>query len=151
MKHRCFQKEGDEAYTQVKVMEPKQERGQKQKTRDDLSGTQKQSGTSVQGPTCQCRLDPWVRKTPQRRAQHPVPVFLPGESHRQRNLAGCNPQSHMETDVTEANQHTHTYIENQPVRIGSTVKFFLRPKLKVFNTAGYSVSLNAIPCRVWNN
>ena len=39
MKHRCFQKEGDEAYTQVKVMEPKQGRGQKQKTRDGLSGT----------------------------------------------------------------------------------------------------------------
>ena len=28
--------------------------------------------------------DPWVRKTPWRRAQQPTPVLLPGESHGQR-------------------------------------------------------------------
>ena len=31
----------------------------------------------------------------------PTPVFLPGESHRQRSLAGYNPQSHKELDMTE--------------------------------------------------
>ena len=42
-------------------------------------------------PACQCRrpkkcrLDPWVRKTPRRRAWQPTPVFLPGESHGQRS------------------------------------------------------------------
>jgi len=33
-------------------------------------------------------FDPWVRKIPWRRARLPTPVFLPGESHGQRSLAG---------------------------------------------------------------
>ena len=36
------------------------------------------------------RFDPWVGKIPWRRAWQPTPVFLPGESHGQRNLAGCS-------------------------------------------------------------
>ena len=34
------------------------------------------------------RFDPWVGKIPQRRAWQSTPVFLPGESHGQRSLAG---------------------------------------------------------------
>ena len=43
-------------------------------------------GASSKEPACPCkrykshRLDPWVRKIPQRRAWQPTPVFLPGES-----------------------------------------------------------------------
>ena len=33
------------------------------------------------------RFDPWVGKTPWRRAWQPTPVFLSGESHGQRSLA----------------------------------------------------------------
>ena len=33
----------------------------------------------------------WVRKVPWRRAWQPTPVFLPGESHEQRKLAGYSP------------------------------------------------------------
>ena len=33
-------------------------------------------------------FDPWVREIPWRRAWQPTPVFLPGESHGQRSLAG---------------------------------------------------------------
>ena len=33
-------------------------------------------------------FNPWVRKIPWRRAWQPTPVFLPGESHGQRSLAG---------------------------------------------------------------
>ena len=29
------------------------------------------------------RFNPWVRKIPWRRAWHPTPVFMPGESHGQ--------------------------------------------------------------------
>ena len=39
----------------------------------------------------QCRrhgFNPWVRKIPWRRKWQPTPVYLPGESHGQRNLAG---------------------------------------------------------------
>ena len=38
---------------------------------------------------CQCRrlrFDPWVGKVACRREWLPTPVFLPGESHRQRSL-----------------------------------------------------------------
>ena len=47
--------------------------------------------------TCQCRrcqrrgLNPWVSKIPCRRTWQPTPVFLPGESHGQRSLAGYSP------------------------------------------------------------
>ena len=46
-------------------------------------------------------LDPWVRKAPWRRAGQPTPVFLPGESHGRRSLAGCSPRGHKESDTTE--------------------------------------------------
>ena len=42
----------------------------------------------------QCRrhvLDPWVGKISWRRAWQPTPIFLPGESHGQRSLAGYSP------------------------------------------------------------
>ena len=47
--------------------------------------------------TCQCRrherrrFNPWVGKITWRRAWPATPVFLPGESHRQRSLVGCSP------------------------------------------------------------
>ena len=31
----------------------------------------------------------------------PIPVFLPGEAHGQRNLAGYSPWGHKESDTTE--------------------------------------------------
>ena len=34
---------------------------------------------------------PWVRKIPLRRKWQLIPVFLPGESHGQRNLGGYSP------------------------------------------------------------
>ena len=37
------------------------------------------------------RFDPWVKKVPWSRKQQPTLVFLPGKSHRQRNLVGYSP------------------------------------------------------------
>ena len=34
-----------------------------------------------------------------------TPVFLPGESHGQRSLAGCSPRGHKELDTTEVTEH----------------------------------------------
>ena len=34
--------------------------------------------------------------------REPTPVFLPGESHGQRSLAGYSPWGHKESDTTEA-------------------------------------------------
>ena len=44
-------------------------------------------------------FDPWVRKIPWRRAWQPNPVFLPGESHGQRNLEDYSPWSCTESDM----------------------------------------------------
>ena len=46
-------------------------------------------------------FDPWVGKICWRNAWQPTPVFLPGESHGQRGLAGYNPWCHKESDMTE--------------------------------------------------
>ena len=60
---------------------------------------------------CQCRshrrhgFNPWVGKIPWRRGWQPTPVFLPGESHGQRGLAGYSPWDCKELSMTE---HTHT-------------------------------------------
>ena len=43
----------------------------------------------------------WNRKSPWRREWLPTPVFLPGESHEQRSLAGYSPWGHKESDTTE--------------------------------------------------
>ena len=62
-------------------------------------------------PTCQCRrpkrfgFSPLVGKIPWRMAQKPTPVFLPEESHRQRNLVGYSPWGHTESDTTEVTKH----------------------------------------------
>ena len=46
---------------------------------------------------------------PRRRKWQPTPVFLSGESHGQRSLAGCSPLGRKESDTTEhAHTHTHT-------------------------------------------
>ena len=37
------------------------------------------------------------------------PVFLPGESHGQRNLASYSPWDCKESDTTEGLTHTHTH------------------------------------------
>ena len=47
------------------------------------------------------RFEPWVRKIPRRRAWQPTRVFLPGEFHEQRSLAGYSPKGHKELDMTK--------------------------------------------------
>ena len=47
------------------------------------------------------------RKIPWRRKWQPTPVFLSGESQRQRSLVGSGPLGHRESDTTEATEHTY--------------------------------------------
>ena len=55
----------------------------------------------------QCRIgrrrgfSPRVGTIPWRMAWQPASVFLPGEAHGQRNLAGYSPRGCMEPDTTE--------------------------------------------------
>ena len=66
-----------------------------------------QGGTSGKEATCQYRrhrrhrFDPWVRKIPWRRARQPTPVFLPGDFHGQRSLAGYTVHGATGLDTTE--------------------------------------------------
>ena len=46
-------------------------------------------------------VDPWVGKIPWRRNWQPTPMFLAGEFHEQRSLAGYSPWGHKESDMTE--------------------------------------------------
>ena len=52
------------------------------------------------------RFDPWVRKTPWRRAWQPTPVFLLGELNGQRSLVGYTVHGVAELDTTERLIHT---------------------------------------------
>ena len=45
------------------------------------------------------RFNPWIRKIPWRRKWQPTPLFLPGKSHGQRNLAGYSPWGCKESDT----------------------------------------------------
>ena len=47
------------------------------------------------------RFNPWVRKVPWRRKWQPTPVFLSGEFHRQRSLAGYSQWNCKELDTSE--------------------------------------------------
>ena len=65
-------------------------------------------GASVKKPSANAgdvrdanSIDPWVRKIPWRSTWQPIPVFLPGESHGQRRLAGYSPLGRKESDMTE--------------------------------------------------
>ena len=50
---------------------------------------------------------------PLERAWQPTPLFLPGEFHGQRNLAGYRPWGRKESDMTEQlGTHTHTNIHH---------------------------------------
>ena len=66
------------------------------------------AGAGGKEPACQCRrhkrhgFDSWVGKIRWSRAQQPTSVFLPGESHGQRSLAGYSPWDRKESDTSEA-------------------------------------------------
>ena len=106
------------------------------------------------------RFDPWVRKIPWRMEWQPTSLFLPGEFHGQRNLAGYSPWvAKSWTQLSDwhfhflsfihTHTHTHTYICNsylhwlpgKPMFVPSTVKwpqysfkFFLQvPKQSFLN------------------
>ena len=59
-----------------------------------------------------------------RRKWQPTSVFLPGESHGQRNLVGYSPQGCKELDMTEATEQAHT---PKPFLAGGPYKKKWRP------------------------
>ena len=87
-------------------------------------------GASGKEPACQCRrhkrcgFDPWVGKIPWRRSWQPTPVFLPGESHGQRSLAGYGPWSHEELDTIEVTKHARKRGGRREVALGTIYQDF---------------------------
>ena len=73
-------------------------------------------GTTGKEPAYQCRrykrcgFNPWFENIPWRRAWLPTPVFLLGETHRQRRMAGSGPWGWKELDMTEETTCLHIYI-----------------------------------------
>ena len=81
---------------------------------------------------------PGVRKIPWRRAWQPIPVFLPGEFHGQRSLAGYSPWGHKESDLTEVwlrwlstQAHTRAHTVDNAVRVSSTTKWVSDARIHV--------------------
>ena len=78
------------------------------------------------------RFYPWVKKICWRRAPKPTPVFLPGESHGQRRLAGYSPQGLKELDVAEATEHARMhawFYEKSDIsfeKLGKAIKKYIR-------------------------
>ena len=59
---------------------------------------------------CKCRrqgFNPWVRSIPWRRKWQSTPVFLPGKSHRTKNLVGYTPWGHKKKSDKTEELHTH--------------------------------------------
>ena len=66
-------------------------------------------------------------KIPWRREWQSTPVFLPGESHGQRSLAGYSPWGRKVLDMTEATQHSHELFSG---RAGTTAHLSLSSLLE---------------------
>ena len=62
-------------------------------------------------------MDPWVWKIPWRRAWQPIPVFSPGKSHGQRNLAGRSLQGCRVRHSTRDLEHTQVSLRQVLDRI----------------------------------
>ena len=59
-------------------------------------------------------FSPWVKKIPRRRKWKPTPVFLPGKSHRQRNLVGYSLWGRKPVSTQLLNEN-HCPFKNLPV------------------------------------
>ena len=68
-------------------------------------------GSVVEESAGQCRrwgFEPWFGKIPWRRKWQPAPVFLPGESHGQRNLVGYSTWGCAALDMSEHANLAHS-------------------------------------------
>ena len=96
-------------------------------------------GSDGKASTCQCRrpwFDPWIRKIPWRREWQPTPIFLPGEFHGQRSLAGYSPWGRKESDTTERLARAHTPAAAVPRFPGSlcSSSAFVRSPAETFSS-----------------
>ena len=75
---------------------------------------------------------PGLGRSPGRRKWQPIPVFLPGESHGQRSLAGYSPRGPKELDMTE--QLHFLYIQDDVDRLyANTMPLYIRGICEFWN------------------
>ena len=85
-------------------------------------------------------FDPWAGKIPWGRKWLPTPVFLPGESHGQRSLAGYSPWGRKELDTTEG----LTISVSVPRGLGRTRKEMQSGIKRLIITPGVNSALGAL-------
>ena len=71
-------------------------------------------------------LDLWVGKIPWRKEWLPTPVFLPGESHGQRNMLGYSSWGRKESEMTE---QLLLSLWTAACRLGSSVHGILQARI----------------------
>ena len=79
--------------------------------------------TANVGDSRRNRFNLWFGKIPWRKIWQPTPLFLSGESHGERSLAG--PWEHTESDMTEETWHTRMFYSQgsiKPCECSSKVK-----------------------------
>ena len=74
----------------------------------------------------------------------PTPVFLPGEVHGQRTLAGYSPQGHKESDTTEQLTHFHIDLFNLYIWL-YTSSPLSHLSLTLVNCGDHQPSISLIP------
>ena len=67
----------------------------------DFPGSASAKESACQTEDMRHGFHPWVGKNPWRRKWQPTPIFLPGNFHGQRSLAGYSPCGRKESDMTE--------------------------------------------------
>ena len=79
-----------------------------------------------------CRFNPWSGKISWRRKWQPIPLFLPGKSHGQKDLAGYSPLGNKESHMTEClSLYTGNLILQNPTLPSPNT-------LKEFSSSAYS-------------
>ena len=101
------------------------------------------------------KFDSWIGKIPWRKEWLPTPIFLPGKSHGQRNLAGYSPWGNKELDTTErlSLRKVTEYRINMP-KINNFFSVFtistqeLKVKVKLLSCIRFSVTPQTVACQV---
>ena len=106
-------------------------------------------------PTCQCRrhksrrFDPWVGKTPWRKAWQTTPVvFFLENPHGQRSLEGYSPWGCKEPDRTKVTEHAPTGLTNSlgVFTAHQNLRKSIRLKVKVLATQLCLTLCNPMDC-----
>ena len=84
------------------------------------------------------RFNPWVGKIPWRRAWQPIPVFLPGKYHEQRNLAGYSPYRVARSQTGSMHkQLSFWYQHSSNKEVNSKISLFSRAELNLKNWSSW--------------